>query len=46
MLQAQSINAFNANSEIVKENFKFRAIRDEIHGEVVDISKDKFQKEL
>lgn len=46
MLQAQSINAFNANSEIVKENFKFRAIRDEIHGEVVDISKDKFQKDF
>ena len=44
MSMAQSINAFNADSRIIKDSFKYRILKEENHDEAIDISKEKFQK--
>lgn len=44
MSMAQAINAFNADSEIIKDSFKYRILKEESYDEAIDISKAKFQK--
>ena len=41
---AQAISALNADSEIIEDHFKYRILKEELHDEDIDISKDKFQK--